>query len=103
MGTGAKGFGAVKLLYSPAVRIDLERIRRFYAELDSDRGLRLGVHLRAELKLLKHHPRLGQPIDDPDLGEIEMRRLIIAGCEVRYAIVGDEIRILRIWHGREER
>jgi plasmid stabilization system protein ParE len=93
----------LKLVYSPAARLDLLRIRQFYAELGSHRGLRLAARLRAELKLLKRHPRLGQRIDDPLLGDIEMRRLIVDELEVRYAVANGELRILRVWHGREHR
>ena len=103
MGAQLGQAAVMKLVYAPEVRADLLRIRSFYLEFDSNRGLRLGVQLRAELKLLNRYPRLGQRIDDAALGDVEMRRLMISGCDVRYAIAGREVRVLRSWHEREDR
>ena len=48
-------------------------------------------------KLLQHQPRSGLPRDDIRPG---MRRLVKENYHIFYEIVGDEIVIVRIVHGR---
>jgi plasmid stabilization system protein ParE len=50
---------------------------------------------------LREHPRSGEQLDE--FAPREVRRLIVGQYEMRYEIAVDEIFILRIWHGNEER
>lgn len=51
--------------------------------------------------LIPPHPRLGERVER--YLPREVRRLIIGRYEMRYEIAGTLIRIVRLWHAREDR
>ena len=56
--------------------------------------------LEAPVRLLTM-PRAGAPV--VTFTDHEIRRIFVAQYELRYEVVGDVIRILRIFHAREDR
>jgi len=47
------------------------------------------------------NPRIGEKLDE--FLSQEVRRILVGQYEIRYAIHGEIIYILRVWHTREER
>ncbi len=81
--------------------MDLGRLYAFVAVVDPDAAARIAVLLQRAPEKLLPFPRLGERLDAFE--DAEVRRLIIGKYEMRYEISGDEILILRIFHGREDR
>ena len=50
---------------------------------------------------LRINPRIGERLEE--FAPREVRRILVGNYEIRYAIQGDIIYILRIWHSREDR
>lgn len=80
---------------------DLERLRAFLAPKNPRAADRIVATLFEAPKRLLLQPRMGPPVEGNFDGEI--RRLLMGQYEIRYTIEGEDIRILRIFHTREER
>ena len=52
-------------------------------------------------KQLREHPRSGEQLEE--FSPREVRRLIVGQYEMRYEVAEQEIFILRLWHGNEDR
>ena len=50
---------------------------------------------------LLNFPRLGRSLEQ--FAPREVRRLVIGDYEMRYEVIGEVIRVLRLWDGREDR
>ena len=80
---------------------DLGRLHRFLRPKNRQAADRLLRDLRLGALKLVDLPRKRERIDLP--GPREIRRLLVDDYELRYELIGDEIRILRVWHTRESR
>ncbi len=80
---------------------DLSRLHIFLASVAPDAAARLGQSLIAAPNRLVGYPRLGASVEG--FAPRDVRRLIVGKYEMRYEVTEDQIVILRIWHGREER
>ena len=94
----------MKLVVSPEAAADIERLRAFLAENNSDAAAKAAGILIEAVQSLAELPERGRPSGIPGV-----RELIVAfggsAYVVRYAhrISAKEVVILRIWHGREMR
>ena len=95
---------AVKLIASKEATSDLERLRAFLSGGHPDAARRAVAAIANAVRSLEVFPARGRPS-----GTGETRELIVpfghSAYILRYAhlIESDEVVILRIWHGREER
>ena len=91
------------LKWLPAAIADLERLRSFLVERSPEAAARAAGLILQSLRLIQQHPEVGRPVIEPD----GYRDLIVPfgarGYVVRYRISADEIVIVRICHGREQR
>lgn len=80
---------------------DLARLYEFLALLNQSAAARLVQSLTRAPNSLVNNPRIGEKLDEflPQ----EVRRILVGQYEIRYAINGEIIYILRVWHTREER
>jgi plasmid stabilization system protein ParE len=80
---------------------DLVRLHEFLASVNKSAAARTVKSLTAAPAGLLANPRLGEKLEEfePD----EVRRIIVGHYELRYAIEGQTIYVLRLWHAREER
>lgn len=90
-----------EIIFTARADADLDRLRAFLAS-KSPRAARAAANrIVAALDLLLLFPRTGTVVRG------EVRRLIIrhgsSAYIARYRIVGEDVQILRIWHGRERR
>lgn len=91
----------MKLRWTEPALDDLHRLYEFLADRNPAAAGR-AVHLliSAPDRLLSM-PRLGERVDSPEPEEI--RRIFVGDYELRYEVTADEVRVLRLWHEREQR
>ena len=98
----------MKLVFTRLAHQDLVRLRQFIAEHDPTAAVRAANRIKTVAKLLTDQPLLGQPVSTPS-GETrnDIRELTLTfgsgGYVLRYQLLQAEVRVLRIWHTREER
>ena len=80
---------------------DLARIRDFLLPVNPAAAARAVETLQTAASILADRPRMGAPIEQYQ--PLEVRRLIVGQYEIRYEILDATIRILHLWHTREDR
>lgn len=91
----------MKINYSKEAIADLVRLREFIAIHDPAAANRYAQRLIEGITRLQDQPMLGRAViyaPDPE----SIRDLIIGDYLVRYALLSDQILVLRIWHHRED-
>jgi plasmid stabilization system protein ParE len=94
----------VKLIVSSDAAADLNRLRAFLADKNPDAAQRAAALLMRAMQSLVTFPDRGRPT-----GIEDVRELIVpfgnSAYVLRYAhlVDADEVIVLRIWHGREQR
>lgn len=94
----------MKLIVSPEAAADLNRLRAFLADKSPDAAQRAAGSLIHAIQSLDTFPDRGQPT-----GIEGVRELIVpfgsSAYVLRYVHLTnvDEVVVLRIWHGREQR
>jgi len=75
------------------------RLRDFIAEKNPQAATQIGGRLVASIMRLSDQPSMGVNVEAmPGIQD-----LISGEYIVRYAVLEEEVYILRIWHGREDR
>jgi len=77
------------------------RLHAFLADKNPRAAQAVAVALTTAPNKLRQFPRRGTRLDQ--FGNREVRRLIVGAYEMRYEIKEDVIRVLQIWHGKEDR
>lgn len=89
----------------PEAVLDLARLREFIRVHNPDAAQRAAKRIHDAVYKLSEFPFVGIPVQD--IEKPQLRDLFIsfgqAGYWLRYAVTDDEIIIVRIWHGREDR
>jgi len=98
----------VKLVFTLLARRDLVRLRGFIAPHDPAAARRMAARIRAVVETITEHPLIGRPVVTPDGDTREdVRELPLpfggSGYLLRYQVVAEEVRVLRVWHSREDR
>lgn len=94
----------MKVVPSSHAIADLVRLRDFLSSKSPNAARQAGVALETAMASLFETPRRGRP-----LVGTEMRELIVrfgaSAYVIRYVVddARDEVVVLRIWHGREQR
>ncbi|MBN2700428.1 MAG: type II toxin-antitoxin system RelE/ParE family toxin [Methylothermaceae bacterium] len=92
----------MKLVWSPASRRDLIRLREFIEPHNPTAARRAAETLKKAANLLLDHPAIGTRLE-----ERQDRELFIpfgqSGYIIRYRLHEGTIVILRVWHGLEDR
>lgn len=91
----------MKLRWSGRALADLTRLHRFLASKAPVAAADVVIALVDAAERLPDQPRIGQRIQSPTSREV--RRIIVGHYEIQYEILGREIYIAGIWHGREDR
>jgi toxin ParE1/3/4 len=92
----------VKVVLSPQALADLDRLKEFLSDKNRAASDRMISVLIEAIDSLSHFPARGRPGDDAHMHEMVVP-FGRAAYVVHYALLGSEILILRIWHGREMR
>jgi plasmid stabilization system protein ParE len=91
----------MRLQWSSPALADLKRFYAFLAPVNRNAAKRSIAAIRAGARKTLQHPRLGERVEE--VAGCEVRKLFIDRYELRYEVTTDEIRVLRIWHMREQR
>jgi plasmid stabilization system protein ParE len=91
----------VKLQWTSKALLDVERLCLFLAQHDRDAANRLANTLNIAAAKLTSLPRLGERVDSYVVREV--RKFSVGRYVMHYELRDDEIIVLRIWHGREDR
>lgn len=90
----------MKINYSPESIRDLIRLREFIELKNPAAAERISSELLAGIGKLKIFPKMGLPVrraPDPEV----IRDLFIGQYTIRYLASGQDIFVLRVWHGKE--
>jgi plasmid stabilization system protein ParE len=93
---------ALKLVWSPAARRDLIRLREFIEPHNPAAARRAAAILRKAANLLQEQPGIGRRIEGREDRELSVP-FGQRGYLLRYRLHEDTIVILCIWHGLENR
>jgi len=98
----------LKLVFTQLAVEDLVRLRRFIAEHNPDSATRAANRIKSSAKLLSDQPLIGRPVTAPTGEERkDIRDFLLTfgsgGYILRYQVLKKQIRVLRIWHTREDR
>ena len=98
----------MKVVFTRFARQDLGRVRRFIADHNPSAAAAAARRIKAVVQIIADHPLGGRAVHFPagDARE-DIREIPIpfgsGGYLLRYQVLPEEIRILRIWHGKEAR
>ncbi len=98
-GTGT-GQALMRVIYSRNAVDDLGRLRQFVAQHNAQAASKIAKKLLDAVGRLIEFPELGKSVTLHGK-DIPLRDLITGSYIIRYAIIGKEIHILRLWHGKE--
>ncbi|MFM9890758.1 MAG: type II toxin-antitoxin system RelE/ParE family toxin [Rickettsiales bacterium] len=91
----------MKLIWSPSAKRDLARVYEFLSPKNAKAAGDRVIALLGITHSMLQFPQAGEQIEDYLPREVRQRH--VAEYEVRYEIKGDTIRVLRVWHQREDR
>ncbi len=89
----------MKLQFTHSAQRDLIRLREFVASKNPQAAKRVSQRLKQSILRLTDQPETGINVEELP----GVRDLISGNYLVRYAVLENEIYILRIWHGKEDR
>ena len=91
----------MRLLWTPPALADLRRVYAFLAPVNRGAAARAVASIRAGTLILTTQPRIGKVVED-FVGR-DVRSILVKDYEVRYEVAGEQIRLLRVFHTREDR
>ena len=95
----------MKLVFTQLARQDLVRLREFIAGHSPDAAQRAASRIKAASVLIAEQPFIGRVVRGPQGSRLDVRELPVtfgaSGYLIRYQVLSSEVRILRIWHARE--
>ena len=91
----------MRIRWLTKARSDLYRLHEFAVPINENAALKIIDSLVRAVSSLKENPRLGRRVANQSQDEV--RSLVVRAYEIRYAIRGEDIYVLRIWHTRESR
>jgi len=89
----------MKVLFTHSAQRDLMRLRELIAEKNPQAARQISRRLVVSVMRLSDQPGMGVSVE----GIPGTQDLITGDYIVRYAVLEEEVYILRIWHGREDR
>lgn len=94
-----------RLKILPEAVADLVRLREFIHVHNPAAASRAAKRIREAIHKIPHQPFLGRSIADIDNPELRERFIPFgkAGYWIEYLIKEEEIHIVKIWHGKENR
>lgn len=90
----------MKISYTPEAIADLSRLREFIETKNPVAAQRVANELLIGIDKLRVFPKIGIQVSKALQPEL-VRDLFVGSYTIRYLIRGEEIIILRLWHGKE--
>lgn len=89
----------MKVTYTVRAGRDFARLREFIRKKNPQAAQKASRQLKKNIQTLVDQPNMGASVE-----ELEgFRELVARDYIVRYRVLSDEIVILNIWHGKEDR
>ncbi len=98
----------MKLVFTRLAYQDLMRLRQFIAKHNPNAAVLAANRIKTMARLLTDQPLIGRPVNAPtgkthnDIRELPLT-FGSGGYVLRYQVRRKQLRVLRIWHTREER
>ncbi|WP_347332705.1 type II toxin-antitoxin system RelE/ParE family toxin [Marinimicrobium locisalis] len=89
----------MKVTYTARAGRDFARLRDFIRQKNPQAAQKAGRQLKKNIQTLVDQPQMGTPVEELE----NFRELVARDYIVRYRVLSDEIVILNIWHGKEDR
>ncbi len=94
----------MKILYTYKAIGDLQRLHKFIAKENPKSAAEISTKLLQAIKRLIDFPLLGRQIKSNEKeNAAALRDLVTGRYIIRYAVLKNEIHILRVWHTKEDR
>ena len=87
----------VEIEWSPTAESDLYEILDYIAQDSPPYAVSLYEEVQEKVENLKHFPNIGRIV--PELGEPNIRELILRNYRLIYRFLGEKIQIIRLIHG----
>lgn len=91
----------IEVEWSAAARRDLSRLYDFLRDVNPRAAAAIIRQLNSAAKSLATFPERGASIES--YLPLNIRRLLIDDYEMRYEVQSELVRIIRLWHTREDR
>ena len=93
----------MRLVVRPIAARDVQRLVEFLEAKSPRSAVRLGTTLEEAFQLLVDHPLIARATADgaARLWFVRFRRR--SSYVIRYRIDGDDLVVMRLWHGKEDR
>ncbi|KQU99036.1 plasmid stabilization protein [Devosia sp. Root105] len=91
----------MRLQWAGAALGDLRRFETFLAQVNRNAAKRAISAIRANARRTLEHPQIGERVEE--ITSREIRKLLIDQYELRYEVLPNLIRVLRVFHMREDR
>ncbi|MFX4228250.1 MAG: type II toxin-antitoxin system RelE/ParE family toxin [Porticoccaceae bacterium] len=89
----------MRLTFTRSAQRDLVRLREFIAEKNPESARRISQELREGIGKITDQPHIGVDVENmPGIQD-----LVRGDYIVRYLVRHEEVAVLRIWHGKEDR
>lgn len=79
---------------------DLRSLQRYIAYDKPEAARKLAQRIRQRIRDLASHPLAGRSV--PELPGSGYREVIVAPYRIVYVVEMEQVRVLRVWHGRRE-
>ena len=89
----------MKLTFTLSAQKDLVRLKDFLAAKNPGAAGRVSQELREAISKITEHPYIGVSVENT----ADIKDLMRGDYIVRYLVRHEEVCVLRIWHGREDR
>jgi addiction module RelE/StbE family toxin len=93
----------MKIIYTQQAVNDLKRLRDFIKQGNPHAAQEISKRLIQAINRLVDFPLLGRKAKENNNNPISIRDLITGKYVIRYLTLENEVHILRIWHGKEDR
>jgi len=91
----------MQVSWSRKSQADILRIADFYDRFDSDYAAKMVAFIRSAVSLPAAFPFAGRPCEE--FKPREIRDLVAGEFQLRYEVLETQIRVLRVWHSKEDR
>ena len=92
-----------RIIWLPRAKADIQRLFDFLVDLNPEAAERVVRLIQTGAARLRETPEIGRPMQD----ETGRRELLlpfgVSAYVLRYRLSGDDVVIIRVWHGREDR
>ncbi len=90
----------MRIEWTDRAEYDLEDIEAYFGQYNLQSGMAAGVRIEDQVKLLKSFPDMGHVGTFPGTREVAVPK---SQCVVVYQVEQELVRVLRIFHGGQER